>query len=82
MAIIGSLIALGAALAFIAMAGFSVWGTLQAVRDELMVGFISTNPSAAERSLTLLLVGLPLAGVAVLGLLSAVRMIQVAFGLG
>ncbi|NTW02940.1 MAG: hypothetical protein HGA19_16935 [Oscillochloris sp.] len=82
MAIFGSLIALAAALAFVAIVALSFWGTLQAVSDELLRGFISANPSATDRALTLLLVGVPLAGVAALGLLSAVRLTLVALGMG
>jgi hypothetical protein len=82
MAILGSIIALAAALAFAAIAILSVWGCLQAVRGELLRGFISANPAPADRIVTLLLVGVPLAGVAALGLLAAVRIILVAIGQG
>jgi hypothetical protein len=82
MAILGSIIALGAALAFAAIAGLAVWGGLQAIRHELLRGFVSANPGPADRALTLLLVGVPLAGVAAIGLLGAVRVALVALGLG
>ena len=82
MAILGSIIALGAALVFAAMAVLAVWGVLQAVRGELLRGFVSANPGPLDRALTLLLVGVPLAGVAALGLLAAVRITLVALGQG
>jgi hypothetical protein len=82
MSILGSIIALGAALAFAGMAILAVWGGLQAIRSELLRGFVSANPSVADRAITVLLVGVPLAGVAAIGLLSAVRVARVAFGLG
>jgi hypothetical protein len=82
MSILGSIICLGAALAFAAMALLAVWGGLRAIRRELLRGFVSANPGAADRALTLLLVGVPLAGVAAIGLLSAVRLTLVALGLG
>jgi len=82
MAILGSIICLGAALAFVAMVALSVWGALQAIRLEIMRGFVSANPGPADRALTLLLIGVPLAGVAAIGLLSAVRLTMVALGMG
>ncbi|MBX0330155.1 hypothetical protein K2Z83_21025 [Oscillochloris sp. ZM17-4] len=82
MSILGSIIALGAALAFAAIAVLAVWGGLEAVRREILRGFVSANPGPADRALTLLLVGVPLAGVAAIGLLSAVRVALVALGLG
>jgi hypothetical protein len=82
MFILGSIVCLGAALAFAAIAILAVWGGSQAISREVLRGFVSANPGAADRVITLLLVGVPLAGVAAIGLLSAVRMTLVAFGLG
>ncbi|MEI6776976.1 MAG: hypothetical protein WCK70_08745 [Chloroflexales bacterium] len=82
MSILGSIICLGAALANAGISILAVWGGLQAIRRELLRGFISANPSAADRTMTILMVGAPMAGVAFIGMLSAVRMIIVAFGLG
>jgi hypothetical protein len=82
MAILGSLIALGAAVAFVVIVGLAVWGGLLAIRQELLRGFVSANPGPADRALTLLLVGVPLAGVAAIGLLGALRLALVALGMG
>jgi hypothetical protein len=82
MFIIGSIIALLAALAFAAMAALAVWGVFRAIRGELVRGFIIARPGPAERVFTMLLVGVPLAGVAALGLLAAVRLVLVALGQG
>jgi hypothetical protein len=82
MAILGSIICLGVAIAFVVIAGLAVWGTVQAIRLEILRGFVSANPGPADRALTLILVGVPLAGVAAISLLSAVRMALVAVGAG
>lgn len=82
MAILGSMIALGAAVAFAAIALLAVWGVAQAIRGELLRGFVSANPGPLDRTLTLLLVGVPLVGVVALGLLGALRIALVAVGLG
>ncbi|MEI7644437.1 MAG: hypothetical protein WCJ55_09165 [Chloroflexales bacterium] len=82
MSILGSIICLGAALAFAGIALLAVWGGSQAIRHELLRGFVSANPGVADRVLTILLVGVPLVGVAAIGLLSAIRMTMVAFGQG
>ncbi len=82
MALIGSLIALGAAIVFAVVAIATLWGGWQAVQRELLRGFVSTNPSIGERIWSILLTVLPLVGAALLGLLAAWRIAQVAFGLG
>ncbi|MEF3273608.1 MAG: hypothetical protein K6356_04290 [Chloroflexus sp.] len=82
MALLGSLIALGAALVFAALALATLWGGWQAVQRELLRGFVSTNPSPSERIWSLVLTVVPLLGTALLGLLAAWRIVQVALGLG
>ena len=82
MAILGSIIALGAAVAFALIVVLAVWGAALAIRDEVLRGFVSANPGPADRVLTLLLVGVPLAGVAAIGLLGALRVALVAIGQG
>jgi hypothetical protein len=82
MFILGSIIALATALAFAGVAALAVWGVLAAIRGELLRGFVIARPGAVDRAITLLLVGVPLAGVAALGLLAAVRFALVAFGMG
>lgn len=82
MALLGSLIALGAALAFAALSLFTLWAGWLAVRREVLRGFVSAAPPPAERTLTLLLIGVPLIGAALLGLLAALRIAAVALGVG
>ncbi|WP_333691826.1 hypothetical protein [Chloroflexus sp.] len=82
MALLGSLIALGAALVFAALAVATLWGGWQAVRRELVRGFVSANPSTVERLWSLFLTVVPLLGAVLLGLLAAWRIFQVALGLG
>ncbi|GIV91142.1 MAG: hypothetical protein KatS3mg055_3660 [Chloroflexus sp.] len=82
MALIGSLIALGAAIVFAVVAIATLWGGWQAIQRELLRGFVSTNPSIGERIWSILLTVLPLIGATLLGLLAAWRIAQVAFGLG
>jgi hypothetical protein len=82
MAILGTLIALGAAFAFAVLGALTLWGGWRAIRREVLRGFVSTAPSPAERTLTLLLIGVPLCGAALLGLLAAIRIAAVALGLG
>lgn len=82
MALIGSLIALGAAIVFAVVAIATLWGGWQAIQRELLRGFVTTNPSIGERIWSILLTVLPLVGATLLGLLAAWRIAQVAFGLG
>ncbi|MGB9737581.1 hypothetical protein [Chloroflexus sp.] len=82
MALIGSLIALGAAIVFAGVAIATLWGGWQAIQRELLRGFVTTNPSIGERIWSILLTVLPLVGATLLGLLAAWRIAQVAFGLG
>ncbi len=82
MALLGSLIALGAALVFAALAIATLWGGWQAVQRELVRGFVSANPPMGERIWSIILTVVPLLGAALLGLLAAWRIAQVAFGLG
>lgn len=80
MALLGSLIALGAALAFAALGVLTLWGGWLAIRREVVRGFVSTAPAPVERIGTLLLIGVPLAGAALLSLLAAIRITVVALG--
>ncbi|MEI8308403.1 MAG: hypothetical protein WCF99_15200 [Chloroflexales bacterium] len=82
MSILGSIICLGAGIAFAGMSILAAWGGMQAIRQEVLHGFVSANPGPTDRIITLLLISVPLAGVTAIGLLSAVRMSLVAFGLG
>lgn len=80
--VLGSIVALGAALAFVVIVLSSAWGTFQAIRDEVLRGFVRENPPFADRATTLLFVSVPLLGVLTLGLLSVARLFLVALGMG
>lgn len=81
MFVLGSIVALGAALVFAAVAGILAWGGIVSLRRELLRGFVSTNPSPAERALAIALVAIPLLGAALLSLLAAGQIALVALGL-
>jgi hypothetical protein len=82
MTLIGSLIAVGSALAFLLVGALVWWGVTRALRREVAVGFRSRPPTSAGRVLALLAVALPAIGAALLALLAAARILLVAFGAG
>lgn len=82
MALLGSLIAAGAALAFAAIGLLCLWGGWATLRDELPRDFVRTRAAAGSRSLTLLLLGLAIGLTALFGLLAAGRILLLAAGLG
>jgi len=82
MAILGGIIAVVAALAFLLLAGLVVWGMWRAVSGELSTGPRSSPRSGAERLLALIASVLPALAAALLALLGAARILQVAFGSG
>lgn len=79
---IGSLVAVGAALAFLLVGALVWWGVRRALGCEVAASFRSRPPTPAGRVLTLLAVAIPAAGVALLALLAAARILLVAFGAG
>ena len=82
MAILGGIIGLGAALAFLVLAGLVVWGTLRAIRGELAADYRSSPPTGGDRLLALLGIVLPALAAALLAFLGGARIVQVALGLG
>jgi hypothetical protein len=76
MAIIGALIVLGAALAFLAVGALTLFGGANATQQQVLPGFRPDRPSAAERVLSLLGVWGPILLIAVLCLLAAIKMLQ------
>ncbi|NJN18160.1 MAG: hypothetical protein HC822_18785 [Oscillochloris sp.] len=82
MAVLGSVIALGAALAFVAVSGLLFWGGWIMLQRELLRGFVSAAASPGERVLTVLLTVVPLIITACFSLLAAGRIALVAVGLG
>lgn len=83
MSIIGSLIAIGAGLANAALGILFLWGISFTLRQEVRRGFVSRPASnTSGQWLTILGLVLPLGITAVFALFAALRMLQVAFGLG
>ena len=82
LALLGSLIAVGAALAFAAVGLLTLWGGREVFTRELPRDFTRSALTPGRRALTALVVGLPLGITALFGLLAAGRILQVALGLG
>jgi hypothetical protein len=80
MLIIGVLITLGGAIAFLAVGALTLFGGANATQRQIVPGFQPDRPSAAERALTLLGVWLPILLIATLCLLTAIKMLQVVAG--
>jgi len=78
MAIIGALISLGAAIAFLAVGALTLFGGANATQRQLVPGFRPDRPGPIERILTVLCVWGPVALIALLCLLAAIRILQVA----
>ncbi len=82
MSVLGSLLAIGFALAFGVVAVLVIWGSAIALQQEVVRGFESVPASGSGKAMTLLGLALPLLGAAVLAALSAVRIFAVALGSG
>jgi hypothetical protein len=79
MAIIGALIALGAALAFVVVGALALFGGARATYEQVVPGFRPDRPGPLERGLTLLGVWGPVLLMAILCLLAGIKILQVAF---
>lgn len=80
MLILGVLITLGGAVAFLLVGALAVFGGAQATRLQVVPGFRPDQPGPLERVLALLSVWLPVALLALLCLLAAIKMFQVVAG--
>jgi hypothetical protein len=80
MAIIGGLIALGSAVAFLVVGALMLFGGARATTEQVVPGFRPDRPGAAERVVTLLGVWGPVALVALLCLLAGIMIFRVAVG--
>jgi hypothetical protein len=80
MAIIGALITLGGAIAFIAVGALTLFGGANATQQQVVPGFRPDSPNPAERALTLLSVWGPILMLVALCLLAGIKMIQVVVG--
>jgi hypothetical protein len=80
MVIIGALITLGGAIAFLIVGALSLFGGVNATQRQIVPGFRPDRPSPAERALTLLGVWGPILLTALLCLLAGIKMLQVVVG--
>jgi hypothetical protein len=80
MVIIGALITLGGAIAFLVVGALALFGGANATQQQVIPGFRPDRPSGAERALTLLGVWGPVLMLAALCLLAGIKMIQVVVG--
>lgn len=81
MAILGAIIAIGAALAFALIGALTLFGGANSTDKQVLPGFRPDQPGPLVRLLTLASVWVPVAFVAVLCLLAAVQIFRVALGL-
>ncbi|HNP72998.1 MAG TPA: hypothetical protein PLO33_20025 [Kouleothrix sp.] len=77
MLVLGALITLGGAIAFLLLGALAIFGGANATGAQVVPGFRPDSPGAAERALTLLGVWGPIALIALLCLLAAIKMFQV-----
>ena len=80
MNIIGALITLGAAIAFLVVGALALFGGADATQRQVVPGFRPDRPGPLERALTLVGVWGPVVLIAVLCLLAAIQMLRVAVG--
>ena len=80
MLILGVLITLGGAIAFLVVGALTLFGGVDATQRQVVPGFRPDRPGPAERLLTLLGVWGPIALTALLCLLAAIKMLQVVAG--
>jgi hypothetical protein len=78
MIIIGALIALGAAIAFLVVGALTLFGGARATSDQVVPGFQPDQPGPLERALALLGVWGPVLLLAALCLLAGIKIFQVA----
>jgi|GEM_PF-1076700 len=76
--IIGVLIGIGSAIAFVVVGALSIFGGARATQDQVVPGFRPDRPGPLERVLTLLGVWGPVLFIAVLCLLAAIQILRVA----
>jgi len=80
MTVLGALITLGAAIAFLIAGALTLFGGANATQGQLLPGFRPDRPGPAERALALLSVWGPVLLIAALCLLAAIKMLQVVIG--
>jgi hypothetical protein len=80
MVIIGALIALGSAVAFVVVGALALFGGARATQEQVVPGFRPDQPGPLERALTLLGVWGPVLLLALLCLLAGIKILQVGLG--
>ena len=78
--IIGALIALGAAIAFVVVGALSLFGGARAAQEQVVPGFRPDRPGPLERALTLLGIWGPVLLIAALCLLAGIQILRVVLG--
>ena len=76
--IIGAIIAIGAAVAFLVVGALTLFGGARATQDQVVPGFRPDRPGPLERALALLSVWGPVLFIAALCLLGAIQIFLVA----
>lgn len=76
--ILGILIAVGAALAFLVVGALTLFGGADATRRQVLPGFAPDRPGSLQRLLTLLGVWGPIALVALLSILAGFQILSMA----
>jgi hypothetical protein len=77
MLIIGALITLGAAVAFLVVGALTLFGGANATQNQVVPGFRPDQPGTGQRVLALLGLWAPVVLTALLCLLAAIKMLQV-----
>jgi hypothetical protein len=77
MLVIGALITLGSAVAFLVVGALMLFGGADATQQQIVPGFRPDRPGAGQRLLTLLGVWAPILLITALCLLAAIKMLQV-----
>ena len=78
MAIIGALVGIGAALAFLIVGALTLFGGARTTQEQIVPGFGPDRPGPLERAFALLAVWGPVLLVALLCLLAAIQIFRVA----
>ena len=77
MLVLGALITLGSAIAFLIVGALALFGTANATQKQVVPGFLPDRPGPGTQALTLLGVWGPVALLALLCLLAGIKMLQV-----
>ncbi|PDW01877.1 hypothetical protein [Candidatus Viridilinea mediisalina] len=79
--ILGVLIALGCVGLFGGIGLLTLWGGVETLRTEVPRDYVRSQAGSGARLTTLTLMGLPMLITAIFGIITALRFLQVAFGM-